>query len=77
MLFQVQVKRIPPNTCFVCIYERERERERAVIMFAVVSIYKADNPALCPQLKEGHCPILTNVMEVNFNLNGPSEQEES
>ncbi len=46
-------------------------------MFAVVSIYKADNPALCPQLKEGHCPILANVMEVHFNLNGPSEQEES
>lgn len=58
--------------------ERERERDRkAVIMFAVVFIYKADNPALCPQLKEGHCPILTNVMEVHFNLNGPSEQEES
>lgn len=46
-------------------------------MFAVVSIYKADNPALCPQLKEGRYPILTNVMEVNFNLNGLSEQEES
>lgn len=55
---------------------REIDR-KAVIMFAVVSIYKADNPALCPQLKEGHCPILANVMEVHFNVNGPSEQEES
>lgn len=46
------------------------------MVFAVESINKAGNPSLCPQLKEGHCPILTKVTEVHFNLNGPSEQEE-
>lgn len=71
MLFQVQVKIL----C-VCMCMRARDR-KAVIMFAVGSIYKAENPALCPQLKEGHCPILANVMEVHFNLKGLSEQEES
>jgi len=72
------VKRILHNTDFVCksVYAREKQR-KAVIVFALASINKADNPALCPPLKEGHCPILTNVMEVHFNLNGPSEQEES
>lgn len=74
----MQVKRILHNTDFVCIcvYAREKQR-KAVIVFAFASINKADNPALCPPLKEGHCPILANVMEVHFNLNGPSEQEES
>lgn len=74
----MQVKRILHNTGFVCtcVYARKRQR-KAVMVFAVESINKADNPSLCPQLKEGHCAILAKVMEIHFNLNGPSEQEES